>query len=573
MVLAYTFKKQVERCYMLIEHVREDLNHTMKSNDMALISKEPNEYQVRKMVTARIFKKDLLLLNTTLPSNTSFLAEGYQMLSSMHGTFEHPLNIGRCPDDESPYAHETCSDYRICHNYILLESANSYVLIGFTSSNKYSGFFRIYNDGTLHMCMSTEGLIFETGDIFESECFVILEGLSRKSLLEKYASFIERHHPRRHFNETIMGYSTAYAYFDRYTSKNLFADVQQLDTFKSFDYVQLDDGYQDHMGDWLTPSAAFVDGLRSECERILMHGKKVALWIAPFIVSGNSSLFKEHKEWLHTDRDGNLVPAGYLSYGGWRDQPWYVLDFGLQEVVDYVFNLFSRLCHEYNVSYFKLDALYFGAMQGWLYRGGETRIEQYRRALDTIRCAVGDETILEGINAPLWPSLGLLDVMRVGDNTERSTDRIVHKCHENFHRLWMHKTLWYNDADCLCLKNLEDRIVTSESFKLQLALALVVGGPLFVSDSLSFYTDFDRNLFLRLKEVITHTTNLEYDHNFENFTLTLKDGRRIFIEFNFTEGAQVIILEEQGSDFITGQPLEQSVSLNPHDAIIVEYQR
>ena len=556
---------------MLTDKIRDNLENTLKNANLALLADESGEYRFRKMFTSRSTPRELLILNYRFNKKTSLYAEGYQMLCQFYGTFDKVACVGRCADDRSPYSPLENKEYRLAHNYILLAHDNSYVLLGFTSCQKYNGFFRIYEDGMLQMGQSTESLTFEIGDIVESEFFVILEGISRRKLLERYAAFIEKHHPKRGNLTPFMGFSTAYAYYDKLSSKAVLEDVKTLGLFPSLSYVQLDDGYQSHMGDWLCPSHKFSDGLAHACQHIQKLGKKVGLWLAPFIVSGESELIKEHPEWLHTDMDGNLVPAGYLTYGGWRDTPWYVLDFGVQEVVDHVFCLFSTLKCDYGIDYFKLDALYWGAMKGLLYRGHETSVEHYRRALDTIRCAVGEDAILEGINAPLWPSLGLLDIMRVGDNTERMDERIVHKCKENFSRLWMHHRLWTNDADALCLKSLEDRIVTYESYKMQLALMLVVGGPILLSDPLSFYTEYDRALFAKMLMVIKNTLSVDYEHSFESFTLHLKNGSRIFIEFNFTRSQQEIILNSGAKDFLNGTGLGSKVLLKPNDVLIAEY--
>jgi alpha-galactosidase len=101
--------------------------------------------------------------------------------------------------------------------------------------------------------------------------------------------------------------------------------------------------------------------------------------------------------------------------------------------------------------YLKLDFVYAGALPGVRHTGTE-RHEAYRRAIRAIRDTVGDDVLLLACGAPVIPSLGIFDAIRVGpdvaevwENTE--VTRYLHRLAApqaryavatSVHRLWLH---------------------------------------------------------------------------------------------------------------------------------------
>jgi alpha-galactosidase len=85
-------------------------------------------------------------------------------------------------------------------------------------------------------------------------------------------------------------------------------------------------------------------------------------------------------------------------------------------------------------------------------------VEAYRRGLHLIRDAIGSEATLLGCGAPILPSVGLVDAMRVGPDiaasyeppgghpskpSQRNATRNV------VARGWQQGRFWVNDPDCL----------------------------------------------------------------------------------------------------------------------------
>jgi alpha-galactosidase len=104
--------------------------------------------------------------------------------------------------------------------------------------------------------------------------------------------------------------------------------------------------------------------------------------------------------------------------------------------------VYRELCR-LGFRYFKLDFLYAGALNG---------LEVYREGLLLIREAVGDATLL-GCGAPLLPSIGLVDAMRVGPDVvpedPAATPDLRPVIARTHARAWMNGRFWVNDPDTL----------------------------------------------------------------------------------------------------------------------------
>lgn len=66
--------------------------------------------------------------------------------------------------------------------------------------------------------------------------------------------------------------------------------------------------------------------------------------------------------------------------------------------------------------FFKLDFLYAGALDGGRHED-MSAVTAYRSGLELIRRAIGTEAYLLGCGAPILPSIGLVDAMRVSPDT------------------------------------------------------------------------------------------------------------------------------------------------------------
>lgn len=180
-----------------------------------------------------------------------------------------------------------------------------------------------------------------------------------------------------------------------------------------FDVIQIDDGWQVATGDWV-PNSKFPSGMKALASKIRSTGRKAGLWIAPLSISENSRLHKEHPDWLLKDFDGNLASSGY-EWGG----NTFALDATHPKAAEWLENTICSVT-EWGFEYLKLDFLYAGALPGNRHKN-LAREAAYRSALGIMRRAAGDAYLLS-CGAPILPSLGLCDGMRVGPDVANSWD-------------------------------------------------------------------------------------------------------------------------------------------------------
>ncbi len=225
-------------------------------------------------------------------------------------------------------------------------------------------------------------------------------------------------------------------------SQDLLLNVLQELTDFPFDVFQIDDGWQQNLGDWQS-NAKFPQGMTWLAEQIQKAGFTPGLWLAPLAVAPSSKLFQEHPEWLLRDSQGQPVLAGH----NWGDR-FYGLDTTLPAVHDWLYELIETV-RSWGYSYLKLDFLYAGALPAQRHENVSPEAA-LRQGLEVIRQAAGNAYML-ACGAPILPALGLADGLRIGpdvapywDNPERS--ETLHDLsgpgtrnalRTSLHRLWL----------------------------------------------------------------------------------------------------------------------------------------
>jgi alpha-galactosidase len=165
------------------------------------------------------------------------------------------------------------------------------------------------------------------------------------------------------------------------------------------------------------------------------------------LVGARSQLAQQHPDWLV----GDVV----VSEDSWHQQI-LALDVTHPDAAEHLASVYRFLAQE-GFSYYKLDFLLAGALPGRRHQDASP-LDAYRLGLQVVRDAVGEEALLLGCGAPLLPSIGLVDAMRVSPDVSAQLEpELGDMCQPGMRsamaagraRTWQHGRFWVNDPDCL----------------------------------------------------------------------------------------------------------------------------
>lgn len=268
--------------------------------------------------------------------------------------------------------------------------------------------------------------------------------------LEVWADGLAQRVGQGSFPSQPPGWCTWYQYFTDVREEDVLENLAAIARLNlPVGIVQVDDGYQAEIGDWLDRSARFPRPLKELTSRIQSDGRRAGIWTAPLLVGARSKLAADHPDWLVGEAD-----AGH----NW-DQSLAALDVTHPDAAGHLQHVFGTLV-EWGFDYFKVDFMYAGSLSGRRHSDA-TGVDAYRRAVHLIREAIGPRATLLGCGAPILPSVGLYDAMRVspdvglqyeprdGDLGMPSQRSAVQTGQA---RAFQHARFWINDPDCLIVR-------------------------------------------------------------------------------------------------------------------------
>ncbi|MBL0745752.1 glycoside hydrolase family 36 protein [Chryseolinea lacunae] len=459
------------------------------------------------------------------PPDTPISGEGFQMLSQTGGTLNAPVALGSF-EDSKHYGMVEPKGYRVVYNLLYLNGREDRkYLLGFTSANRFVGKFYLSAD-TVRVVMDLENIELAAGETIDLEGFFMEDGKDRELLLSNFAEQVERAHPRRP-SASPTGWCSWYCFGSQVTAQNVYDNLSAIKAeVPSLKYIQIDDGYQLNMGDWLSVGRSFSGGVTDVLGRIKEAGFEPAIWVAPFICDSTSSIFREHKDWLVKDENGHPLRSDKVGFGGWRRGPWYVLDGTNPHVQRHFETIFSTMREKWGCTYFKLDANYWGAIHdGKYYRANATRTEAYREGMKAIVKGAGPDAFILGCNHPLWPSLGLIHGSRSSMDVSRNWTNIKKTGKENLLRGWQNGRLWWNDPDCLLLTgDLPDNM-----FAFHASLLYATGGMLLSGDDVA---SIPKNRLIMLQKMAAdgNTTTAKFvSEEFEIGWVNSKGSKKLVV--------------------------------------------
>lgn len=245
------------------------------------------------------------------------------------------------------------------------------------------------------------------------------------------------------------GWCSWYAHWGDVTEGDVVAALEAIDRLAlDVAVVQVDDGHQAEIGDWLTRASRFgpLDAL---ADRIRGAGHEAGVWTAPFLVGANSELAAHHPDWL---------VDGVVALHHWG-QNVGVLDVTHPDAAEHLGEVYRTL-HQQGFTYHKIDFCYAGAMPGQRHADA-TALDAYGEGLRIIRDALGPEATILGCGAPLLPSIGWVDAMRISPDIAHHVEPVDGDFSQPSQRSaaaagrarrWMHGRWWINDPDCLVVR-------------------------------------------------------------------------------------------------------------------------
>lgn len=334
----------------------------------------------------------------------------------------------------------------------------------------------------------------------ESELLMVAIGIDPHELWERYLDVAAREMGARVKQETPVGWCSWYHYFALISEKAVRANLEEMKKRKDdlgIEVFQIDDGYS-VTGDWLEWNDKFPSGPQAIARDIAAGGFIPGLWVAPFICSRGSNIYKKHKDWLLHNDKGKPVLVGLNPW--WKGKAFYALDLTNPQALGYVERVMKQV-KDWGYRYVKIDFVYAALLPGKRHDPTKTGLEAYRAGLDVIRKTLGNDIFLLGCGAPMLPSVGMVDGMRVSADVAQywklrlsraisvapfdpAAENAIHGtiCRSAMHRKW-----WINDPDCLLVRKSKSRLSLAEIQTLATAIFLS-GGMALLSDDM---TDLD----------------------------------------------------------------------------------
>ncbi len=469
------------------------------------------------------------------PLSSRLYGEGFQMLSQTGGTLGQPSDLGNYTDAKH-YKMPAPEGSKVLYGMMMLSpSPTDNHLFAFTSCRRFAGQFYL-NGQSLKVVVDTEGRELRPGETWQLESFMRDSGADRERLLEKLASELVANHPPLHFPTPPTGWCSWYCFGPRVTAQQVLDNLDFIAKHTpGLRYVQIDDGYQPAMGDWLETGAAFGGNVQGVLKQIRARGFEPAIWVAPFVAEEKSHVFQQHPDWFVKDSDGKPLRSDRVTFGGWRRGPWYVLDGTHPEVQQHFEKFFRTMNREWGCTYFKLDANFWGAIHGGHFHDPRaTRVEAYRRGMKAILRGAGRSFVL-GCNHPIWPSLGLIHGSRSSNDIKRTWERIATTARQNLSRNWQNGRLWWNDSDAIVLTG----DLPDDEFQFHATAIYASGGMILSGDDLTKINEKKLAMLRKLQSPTGVAARFD-DDSFRVGRIDLSKSRQVVSLLNFEDTPQTV---------------------------------
>ena len=353
---------------------------------------------------------------------------------------------------------------------------------GFLSSKVVHPYF-LWQNGIIKIKVYV-GKELKPGEKIELETLWLTKYESLEETLDEYAKKVADFNKPK-IENPIFGWSSWYHYYLDISQESFIKEIELSKTLSlNYELFQLDDGYEADIGDWLETNEKFPDGLESLAKKVKESGMISGIWTAPFSISESSKLFRDHPDWIVKNESGEPL----LAYENWN-RKIYALDTTNPDAQRWLEDTFSTL-KNYGFDFFKIDFLFAAIIPGRRHLN-VTPVEAYRMGMKTIRKAAGNSHVL-GCGAPLLPSIGYVNSMRIGSDTapywtseyDFGQPSAKHSIRNALARNFINGVWWTNDPDCVMARSNDTKLNDDERM-VNVYIPALLNGHFLQSDKLS----------------------------------------------------------------------------------------
>lgn len=265
--------------------------------------------------------------------------------------------------------------------------------------------------------------------------------------------------------------------------------------------IQIDDGWQDMVGDWLE-NETFSKGMKQIADEIRADGFLPGIWLCPFSVAGKSRIAREHPEYLlqRCDGKGPMRISDEFAYIA------YAIDPTSPGGADYLARVMKRISVEWGYRYIKMDYMISGVQPGVRYDKKVSTLQSFRRGMEIIRKSVTPDTFLLSCTSPITPAIGLVDGMRISNDIFNDWNSLIDVFSRVIKRYFYHRKVFLNDADCVIIRKKENEddfclrncIRTDAEIRVYLTCISAASGILMLSDKMPLLSNAQTALLSKL---------------------------------------------------------------------------
>ncbi|KOH44992.1 alpha-galactosidase [Sunxiuqinia dokdonensis] len=272
----------------------------------------------------------------------------------------------------------------------------------------------------------------------------------------------------------------------------LLTTLDTIDPPIMLDTILINDGYCVH-GDWLDYTDNWPRGLEPAARDIFQRQYRAGVWIAPFMVSEESKIFKRHKNWLIRDLNGEPILEWEFPEG-----KHYALDGSHPDVQRYIQKVF-RAYRKMGFTFYKTDFMDWGLKPTVgidRYDKTKSSVQIFTEVLNIIREEIGAGSFWITGTAPYAHMIGYVDAMRVANslNCQWTEQGVGNMLQESYNTQYFNNVFWQNDLDVISLRNENCQLTATEKTSLANWIG-IMGGVVSTSDRFSTLTDEQLDLW------------------------------------------------------------------------------